>query len=371
MEHMFRICGKESFMKARNKKLILFLPVFIILIVTGYSYAFNETHLDKSKLPLGCSSCHKSHGKRATVMLERSKDELCLKCHGTVKKGLKGESMTDIFSVILKRSNHPIIQTTHYHILGEDLPEKSPSDPRHSSCFDCHNPHLLTSKQPLRGVRGYSGRGIAIKNAQYEYEVCYKCHSTSANISTDSNIAEKLNPGNASFHPVETIGMNRNVPSLERKYSTVSMITCSDCHGNDDKSGPKGPHGSSYEFILKENYNLESGPESPRSYELCYSCHRRSSILNDESFKAHKRHVVFGNVSCFACHDSHGSRNYENLINFDTRIVAPNSQGQLAFMTLVPGKPRCFLSCHVGGVNYEHKLSGGEFCINSVCIPFW
>jgi len=151
----------------------------------------------------------------------------------------------------------------------------------------------------------------------------------------------------------------------------VSIITCSDCHGNDDKSGPKGPHGSNYEFILKENYIMESTPESPYAYELCYGCHRRASILNDESFNAHKRHVIYGKVSCFVCHDSHGSRDNENLINFDTSIVYPNSLGQLNYIKLTPGKPRCFLNCHVGAATYEHKMTGADYCVNAACPPGW
>jgi len=335
------------------------------------SYAFNETHLDNSKLPEGCNSCHRSHGKPATPMLERPKDELCLKCHGLIKKGVKGEAKTDIYSILIKRSNHPIIETTKYHLIGEDLPEKSPSTPRHVSCFDCHSPHLSTKDKPLVGVRGYSGRGAKINRAQYEYEVCYKCHSDSANLpSGASNIANEFDPGNASFHPVETIGKNRTVPSLEANLSSLSIIKCSDCHSNDDKNGPVGPHGSNYEFILKGNYTIDSAPESPYAYELCYGCHARVSILNNDSFSAHNQHLS-NRISCYSCHDAHGSMVYENLINFDIRIVSPNSLGQLNYMKLTPGKPQCFLSCHIDGIDYEHKITGSQYCVNTNCPPGW
>lgn len=345
---------------------------FFLLSTLKFVYAFNETHLDPTKVPDRCSACHKGHGKRATVMLDQSKDELCFKCHGPVKKGIRGEAKTDIYTVILKRSNHPVINSAQYHVPGESLPERQPSTPRHVSCYDCHNPHKTIKDKTFQGVRGYSGRGARINDTQKEYEICYLCHSDSANLPAgSSNIAAQFELLNASFHPIEAIGRNRNVPSLKGTLSTNSTIDCSDCHGNDDRFGPKGPHGSNYEHILKANYRMDSGIESPSAYELCYECHNRNSILNDESFKAHKRHVLYANASCYACHTPHGSGNYENLINFDTRIVLPNSIGQLGYMKIMSGKPHCYLKCHINGLDYDHKMTGMNYCINTLCPPGW
>ncbi len=321
-----------------------------------------QTHLDRAKLPDGCSSCHKGHGKRATVMLERPKDELCFKCHGPAAG--RGTPGPQVYASFQKQANHPVFQTSHYHVPGETLPERVPSVPRHVSCYDCHNFHLLTKDEPYKGVKAYSGRGAAVRDVQGEHYICYKCHSDSANIPPSfSNIARKFDPGNASFHPVETAGRNRIMPSLRLPLSSVSLVTCADCHGNDDKIGSKGIHGSNYEGMLKLNYSRDSGPEGPSAYELCYSCHDRNSILNDESFRSHKRHVVYGSVSCFACHDAHGTREFDNLMRFDRRVVFPNSNGQLSYLKLASGRPRCLLTCHAGTVRYEHKLAAGQYII--------
>lgn len=348
-----------------------------LAVLFGPGFAANETHLDKAKLPQGCSSCHKGHGKRATVMLELAKDDLCFKCHGPEKKGRKGEAKDNIYSVILKRSNHPITQTSQLHVPGETLPERNPSTPRHVACPDCHNPHLLTKDKTFKGSKGYSGRGYKSREVQSEYEICYLCHSDSANLPPQaSNIAQKFDPGNASFHPVETTGRGSSVPSLRGNMPASSVIRCSDCHGNDDRSGPKGPHGSNYTPLLKYNYTMSSGSESPFAYELCYSCHNRSSILNDESFNAHKAHVIYGAESCFACHDAHGSRDNEHLINFDRKVASNNSLGQFNYMRLSPGRPRCFISCH----GYDHKIVDKDkagkpvppkYCVNDNCPPGW
>jgi predicted CXXCH cytochrome family protein len=365
---------KESGDAVKFVKLMSVIVVFaaVLFLSLPLSHAAKGTHLDKTKLPRGCGSCHRGHGKSGTAMLVASKEEMCFTCHGPAKGDTPGQAKTDIYDVLLKKSNHPILQTSKYHVEGETLPEKTGSVPRHVSCYDCHNAHSSEQGQTLMGVRGYSGRGGQLKEAQKEYEVCYLCHSDSANLPLGSyNIAEKFDPGNASYHPVEAAGRNRRIPSLKGAASWNSMVDCSDCHGNDDKFGPKGPHGSNYDNLLKANYTTQPGPESPFAYALCYECHDRNSILNDESFSAHKRHVVYGDVSCFACHDSHGSRDRDNLINFDVTEAFANSQGQFTYVKVMPGKPRCFLSCHVRGLTYDHKITEGQYCVNDDCSSGW
>ncbi len=60
----------------------------------------------------------------------------------------------------------------------------------------------------------------------------------------------------------------------------TSLITCSDCHGNSSygSTDPKGPHGSSRNFILRNN---ETGTGS--SANFCYNCHRRD-VYGDEGY---------------------------------------------------------------------------------------
>ncbi len=342
--------------------------VFAIHVVTIQSHAV-PTHLDKSKMQRGCSTCHKSHGKRGTAMLESTKEDQCFTCHSP-----RGRHK-DIYSVIIKPSSHPVIQTSRYHVSGEVLPEKDSSLPRHVSCYDCHNVHRSESTNTVKGVRGYSGRGVKVQRPEREHELCYNCHSDSANF-RGRNISLDFLFSNASFHPVETYGRNRDIPSLIRGLTTSSLIQCSDCHGNDDTSGPRGPHGSVFAPILKRRYERNPGSESPSTYALCYQCHNRTSILNDESFKAHKVHIVFNQVSCAQCHsNSHGSSLYSNLIDFDTTFASSNTRGEFIFSPSAgTGTPRCLLSCHIGGSDFDHKVSvtqPPEYCINAECVVGW
>ncbi len=124
--------------------------------------------------------------------------------------------------------------------------------------------------------------------SQKEYQICLKCHSywalgptqsqnagevatgaTSSWIDNESMYATdqafEFNPNNKSAHPV-IMALNDMTGNYEPKAVRVEALLypwnqnpgtqtmyCSDCHGadNEDSGDPKGPHGSSYNFMLK------------------------------------------------------------------------------------------------------------------------
>lgn len=147
--------------------------------------------------------------------------------------------------------------------------------------------------------------------------------------------------------------------SLLPPYSTSSILTCTDCHGNDNPTGPKGPHGSAFEDILVANYIRGDGSaESPFTYALCYRCHSRDSILQGQGFAAHRKHIVDVKASCYTCHDSHGSKSTPYLIRFNkdprfTQVYPIPTQGgpvppqNTPLYRFVPsGGSECYLTCH-------------------------
>jgi hypothetical protein len=96
-----------------------------------------------------------------------------------------------------------------------------------------------------------------------------------------------------------------------------------------------------------------SYPESASAYALCYKCHSRTSILGDQSFPTHQKHISGENASCSLCHDPHGisatqgnATNNSNLINFDKRWITPSSSGILRWDDLGARKGSCYLTCH-------------------------
>ncbi len=203
--------------------------------------------------------------------------------------------------------------------------------------------------------------GSPVDPAQYEYEICFRCHADSpgkfASYTTrriqQNNTRMEFNTGNPSYHPVAGIGQNSDVPSLISPYSESSIIYCTDCHASNGAGAPAGPHGSDWQGLLKYRYETaDNTSESASNSALCYSCHSRSSILSDLTFDYHKKHLEEYDTPCNACHDPHGisssqgnSTNNSNLINFDTDIVSANGPN-LRFVDTGFRHGACQLTCH-------------------------
>lgn len=312
------------------------------------------SHMDSYKNPLGCGACHSGKGAPGTPLLRNKLERLCFDCHGAFSRG---SSKKDVETVFSKRSIHPIHETTKYHISREDLPERLPSISRHVACADCHVAHLSSVNMPWAGAKGYKRGGVRGRRADNDYELCYLCHSDSANLpSGATNKKDEFDPFNESYHPVELVGRNKFVPSLVRGLTINSIIRCTSCHGNNDPLGAKGPHGSDYEPILMAEYRTYEGVESPKTYELCYMCHDRRSILGDESFRKHNLHITIVRTSCYTCHNSHGVQNTKHLISFNPSIVSVSNTG-LPITYLFGTPPQCTLRCH----GADHQINIGVY----------
>jgi predicted CXXCH cytochrome family protein len=341
----------------------------------------------------GCESCHKPHtASVAKRMLKGVEENTCGTCHGP-----SGVATKNIAAEFNKAYRHPVYSITpSTHDASESpasttvtLPEISAASPRHAECADCHNPHAShqapavapKASGRLAGVWGIDSNGLRIDPSGTppsvrEYEICFKCHADSANKAQPAgpdppyanrqalqfNKRMQFDPGNPSYHPIEAPGRSTFVPSLIAPLTTSSVIYCTDCHDNDTGPkaptpgiGPAGPHGSNFKHLLVARYDMDTGTsaESASTYALCYKCHSRSSILADQSFGEHSRHLQNAAAPCSVCHDSHGisstqgnSTNNSRLINFDTRFVTPTPSGVLRFESTGQGHGRCFLTCH-------------------------
>jgi hypothetical protein len=241
----------------------------------------------------------------------------------------------------------------------------------HVECEDCHNPHAvrnLPASAPaangfIAGTRGINQAGNPVFPVQYEYELCLRCHADSPNKPASptlrqivqNNVRLEFSPGGPSYHPVIGVGQNPDSPSLiSPAYTETSMIYCTDCHASDGTGAPGGPHGSIYPSLLKYRYEKSDNTiESPSAYALCYSCHSSSSILGDNSFGEHNKHISEQRISCNICHDPHGisatqgnSTNNSHLINFDVNVVTTNGSGIMRFVDTGTNSGYCLLRCH-------------------------
>lgn len=315
-----------------------------------------------------CGNCHSPHtaGMPERLLNYSDDEDTCLVCHnGNVARD-------NVLADIQRPYRHPVSMYQNVH-----QPDENPSImPRHVECQDCHNPHMVRPQLAsapnvtgaLQNVPGVTAAGAPIENANFEYEVCFRCHGDNANVPSPNirrqieqpNLRLKFQAGNPSMHPVVGPGRNNLVPSLIPPLTVASRLYCSDCHASDSSpgaggTGAKGPHGSMWPYILEREYRTaDNVMESEQAYALCYKCHDRQILLNDMLFEEHRRHVEGANTPCSVCHDPHGisatqgtSASNSHLINFDISIVQRDSvTGLLRYEDLGSNSGRCYLECH-------------------------
>ena len=320
-----------------------------------------------------CANCHESHqsgGGGPVLLRHAAEEENCAACHsGNV-------AAQDVMASFQQFSSHPVIARSATHDPGEPAVAQD----RHVGCSDCHNAHRSPIGSPSDGPgrsvqyipnsRGVDLNNSEVRSASRTYQVCLRCHGDSPGKSVprvrrqldQNNVRMEIQVNNPSFHPIAGPGKNGDVPSLIQPFNAQSVIGCVDCHNSNTSvgGGVRGPHGSAIEPILALNYQTtDNTPESPSAYALCYSCHSRDSILADESFAEHNKHIRGENTPCSVCHDPHGVSavqgnvlNNTHLINFDTTIVQPNASGVLRFEDQGRFRGSCDLACH--GENHDN-----------------
>ncbi len=350
---------------------IRFILGLLVFLISASSFAASTpTHLDRKNMPMGCASCHVGFD-----FSNGGGSYKCITCHGsagavTTSLQFRPVQAKDVSKEFTKNYRHPSFSKNNIHNAREVLPEREPSIPRHAECADCHSPHYVSSNNPYAGLKGKKTGNFNAPITK-EYELCYLCHAESANLPVKStNKRAEFSINNPSFHPVEGEGKNLAVISLMRPYrekkietNDISVIKCSDCHGSENPNSPRGPHGSKYQGLLVDNFDTgDNVVENAFTYALCYRCHKRSSIMGNESFPQHSRHIAGernfkgGGTSCHTCHTSHGSVENRYLIRFNRDYVTENSAGKLKFVEkgTYSFHGECWLSCH--GVDHNPKI---------------
>jgi predicted CXXCH cytochrome family protein len=316
-----------------------------------------------------CRSCHRTHtaGGRERLMIFENEEDNCLSCHdGRVAR-------FDIRAELDKPGGHDPRRYVRVH----DPVETGIGSQAHIECTDCHNPHAsapavargdVAIGETMQKVSGVTTGGGYMQQAQFEFEVCFRCHGDAAipvsrriaRQADHPNLRMRFAPTNPSYHPIVVASPGADTVSLDPSIPSGTLIRCTDCHNNDrgpraGGNGPDGPHGSVYDFLLERNYTThDDTPESAYDYALCYKCHRRASILSDESFPEHSRHIRDHDTPCSICHDPHGvsptsgmGSDHTHLINFDPTVVRPLARtGRTAFRDNGRLAGSCTLTCH-------------------------
>ncbi|MFC1943496.1 cytochrome c3 family protein, partial [Chloroflexota bacterium] len=282
-----------------------------------------------------CASCHRAHvNSGPRLRQETSEEDVCFSCHdGT-------GATTDISSTSNKTYNHPVAFKSWIHQPSESAAAAFSGSNRHVECEDCHKPHSRWPGDHALGNNAISpviggASGLSVSNgaawttptptfessASYEYELCFKCHTSWSDATSRSypsypteNLTDQgveFNPANRSHHAVEASGNNQstNANYLQTFVSPItpsSTIYCSDCHGSETTTDPAGPHGST-------NKSLLAGSTDDATI-VCYKCHRSdvygtspsSPSLSRASHPINSQHTdgadnVWG-IFCLNCH---------------------------------------------------------------------
>jgi len=324
-----------------------------------------------------CTNCHQPHGwpdassptQDYPWLLADKEENFCYTCHdGNPVAG-------DVRADFNKTYRHPAPNYANRHNPRESGSAAFGTANRHAECTDCHNPHQAVHQTtaptaPTLPPRLAGVSGVAVTNgaagtmpsytfvttAQYEYQVCFKCHSSfTTQPAGQSNLAVKFNPNNPSYHPVEAPGKNTpiNAGAFVNGWNATKQTYCSDCHASDTTTR-RGPHGSAYQYILKKSYNPSSATRTMSSSELCFDCHNYNTYANPNAgntvlgysrfnppnwTKGHAFHVGSKRYPCGACHETHGSSSQPHL------IVTGRNPGLNNYTHSASGGT-CYPTCH-------------------------
>ena len=373
-----------------------------------------------------CAACHRSHTASGIEIRKTWPEQnLCFGCHTNGGSGTNVQpAFTSYTNTATSFFKHDISMNNGVHRVGENTGASFVGANRHVECEDCHEPHKATrtnatpaapmlppEQKMVEGVdpvwvaSGPPSSFIWMNQAQREYQVCFKCHSSFSSLptyqpdgyqetsntagqivanglgkltSTDPlqvldmrDLARAFNPYNTSFHPVIAKGRNTWAGGYVTGWGPNSMTYCSDCHTNAiPAQGTTGPHGSPRLHLLDGLFDyvtvMPNGNASyaAPNYQVCFKCHSYSTYVQGGSggtqFSFHQYHNggsgTFTTV-CYACHNSHGSEQ-QHLINFDTTFVTPlpGYNSQTAWVPNGAGRGTCYLTCHTpGGGTVTHN----------------
>jgi hypothetical protein len=322
------------------------------------------------------------------------------------------------------------------HVSDQDPGEFAGVLNRHAACADCHQPHLADGSLAAQSADGWTASG-ALKgasgvvvtnggagttpgytrtaNSEFEYQLCFKCHSGYTKLMPPTgppstwalDKAIELNPNNLSYHPVEAPGKNATSqmggslagtsPYKLWAFSTGSTIRCVSCHGDPRVASPAAgarlaPHAVRYRGMLIANLRDRSlkGPSeayAAADFALCLACHAEAPFVDtsegpraDTNYPLHGLHLAqiasftgpsgetvdqdgagHGNAICAECHfRNHGTTFAVDGQTPASRLVnfAPNVQPYLGSEPGYAGKlewnsltQTCTLTCH--GVDHK------------------
>ncbi|HEX8949171.1 MAG TPA: cytochrome c3 family protein, partial [Dissulfurispiraceae bacterium] len=252
----------------------------------------------------GCLMCHNPHQTDYPRMLNAAGNEVCFTCHVDKAEAFKG-----------KKFMHK---------------------PVRDKCTNCHSPHSGSFKYNF--------------DADGSRDLCFKCHTDKkewiekvkvkhGGLDTEKKCLACHDPHVSDYvkqlvkQPLDTClmchdkvldtpnGKIQNMKEYLEKnkdhHGPIKQKDCSACHNT---------HGSDNFRILRKYFPpLFYAPFDPKNYDLCFSCHEKTLVLEPNTttltgFRNGSQNLHFVHVNktpkgrtCRACHDAHATNNPKHI----------------------------------------------------------
>lgn len=329
----------------KNSSNVAMTTDFNWTFTTGTS-DYNISHQNYTSSTTKCGLCHQVHrGQEQGLLRKSSTADMCFICHdGTASK----YNIQTIFTTGTVVSFHPV----------KGIAISGQTNPGTMKCNNCHNPHNANSSRPsapdASGSLAYAkGVGVPSRtawtaiasnaytykyNPTYQYELCYKCHSTynDPNKSTKRDVSLEFNPANKGFHSMEANSPNTK-GIFVNGFTSTTRVFCTDCHGSPTSGTAIGPHASIYTKILKGKWTIDTGKNTNNddaTTHLCFRCHSKDAygetsqasstyrestltgFYNSDRGNLHWYHANKTTYGCQFCHSAvvHGFNGNKHLI---------------------------------------------------------
>lgn len=252
----------------------------------------------------GCDLCHSPHQTDYPKMLSASGNDVCFSCHPD-----KADAFKD------KKFSHKPVQESCikcHSPHGGKFKNNFAAEGTQDLCFTCHK----DKKEWIADVKTKHG-GLATERK------CLVCHDPHVS----DYVKQLVRPPVDSCmmchdKPLDTpdgkiVDMKDFLAKNKERHGPIKQNDCSACHNT---------HGSNNFRILRKYFPpVFYAPFDVKNYELCFSCHEKTLVLDEKTatltgFRNGDRNLHFVHVNktvkgrtCRACHDAHATNNPKHI----------------------------------------------------------
>jgi len=248
-----------------------------------------------------CLACHSPHQSEFKGLLIEKGTNLCMGCHVDMAQELEGavsvhQPVKDNCSgchhahggntqYFLTQDPRELCRSCHGEFLQKVETYKYTHAPmiEGKACQNCHSPHTSNQEHLL---------------SQKTMDLCLECHN------------KKIETGTRVLHNI-----GAEIESSKYLHGPLREGNCVACHA---------AHGSDFWDILDKEFPRDFyAPYKEGAYDLCFECHDRQIVQDEESsvtnFRNGLRNLHYVHVNrekgrtCRACHNEHASNQPKHI----------------------------------------------------------